>query len=542
MEMNFSLIWGLAIMAYERTLISDDTPFDQWAEADASAGRQTMPIVEGHGILSADEIAGMNLFFTNTIGERGNCSTCHQGPVFSTATFPFTEEEESGEFPEQEQLVERMRMGDGVHFAENLLQFFVQGEGTVGGYTLSGRAGSWSLPNRYPATVGGEFSVNGCERRVHSYLMDQDLPIPSFTGPPTRDAVFVLQGGDGCSDWLQITLIEGGPGADFATVQEIAPIVKAPPQTAPSPIPSFIGPPVSGPIDGDFTLNSPTLYDTAFYNIGVRPTEEDPGVGADDGFGNPLSFTKQWLNSLLGTPTADDMPFQLARVQLPFSFYADAVFYPGGFAGAEWPDIGFFPCDPPIPGASPAGGFGACTFGVVEGLGQEAFPKPPSELGYPISSFSMFQYEAIENTATGVDGAFKTSGLRNVELTGPYFHNGGQLTLDQVVDFYNRGGDFAIENIGNLSPNIHPLGLDETQRGQIVAFLKALTDERVRCEQAPFDHPEIRIAAGARGYGSDVTEDKKNRGQSKDQIELIPQVGAAGRPGSYLPCLEGFLE
>ena len=42
-------------------------------------------------------------------------------------------------------------------------------------------------------------------------------------------------------------------------------------------------------------------------------------------------------------------------------------------------------------------------------------------------------------------------------LTAPFFHNGGQLTLEQVVEFYNRGGDFAIENLGDLAPNIHPL-------------------------------------------------------------------------------------
>jgi len=44
------------------------------------------------------------------------------------------------------------------------------------------------------------------------------------------------------------------------------------------------------------------------------------------------------------------------------------------------------------------------------------------------------------------DGAFKAPQLRNVELTGPYFHNGGTLTLRQVVDFYTRGGDFPITN------------------------------------------------------------------------------------------------
>ena len=41
-----------------------------------------------------------------------------------------------------------------------------------------------------------------------------------------------------------------------------------------------------------------------------------------------------------------------------------------------------------------------------------------------------------------VDGAFKTPSLRNVELTGPYFHNGGASTLMQVVEFYARGGNF----------------------------------------------------------------------------------------------------
>ena len=40
-----------------------------------------------------------------------------------------------------------------------------------------------------------------------------------------------------------------------------------------------------------------------------------------------------------------------------------------------------------------------------------------------------------------VDGSFKTPTLRNVELTGPYFHNGSYATLEQVVEFYNRGGN-----------------------------------------------------------------------------------------------------
>lgn len=85
-------------------------------------------------------------------------------------------------------------------------------------------------------------------------------------------------------------------------------------------------------------------------------------------------------------------------------------------------------------------------------------------------------------------GKFKTPTLRNVELTGPYFHNGRYLTLRQVVDFYNRGGDVAN---ANLHSQIRPLGLTVTERDALVDFLLALTDERVRFERAPFDRPSL---------------------------------------------------
>ena len=44
-------------------------------------------------------------------------------------------------------------------------------------------------------------------------------------------------------------------------------------------------------------------------------------------------------------------------------------------------------------------------------------------------------------------GSAKVPGLRNLELTGPYFHNGGKVTLRQVINFYAHGGDFPITNV-----------------------------------------------------------------------------------------------
>ena len=107
---------------------------------------------------------------------------------------------------------------------------------------------------------------------------------------------------------------------------------------------------------------------------------------------------------------------------------------------------------------------------------------------------------------------FKTPTLRNIELTGPYFHNGGQATLAQVVEFYNRGADFA----GNLtSSQIRPLGLSSGEKADLVSFLLSLTDNRVRNRKGPFDGPEICVPIDGLSDGVSNTR-------------CIPAVGAAG--------------
>lgn len=105
-----------------------------------------------------------------------------------------------------------------------------------------------------------------------------------------------------------------------------------------------------------------------------------------------------------------------------------------------------------------------------------------------------------ENLPVNANGLFKVPGLRNVELTAPYFHNGSMMTLEQVIDFYVRGGNFPWTNIDDIDPIIgNGIALmqgKEEMRADLVAFLKSLTDERVRNESAPFDHPEIFIPEG----------------------------------------------
>ncbi|HQU31272.1 MAG TPA: cytochrome c peroxidase [Candidatus Brocadia sapporoensis] len=70
-------------------------------------------------------------------------------------------------------------------------------------------------------------------------------------------------------------------------------------------------------------------------------------------------------------------------------------------------------------------------------------------------------------------GAFKTSGLRNIALTAPYMHDGSELALESVIEFYNKGG---VSN-PNLDGGIRPLNLTEDEKKDLVEFMKSLTSD-----------------------------------------------------------------
>jgi len=74
-------------------------------------------------------------------------------------------------------------------------------------------------------------------------------------------------------------------------------------------------------------------------------------------------------------------------------------------------------------------------------------------------------------------GAFKTPTLRNIDLTAPYMHDGSLKTLEEVVDHYDRGGASSDnETITHfLSGGIRPLKLSDSEKKELVAFLKTLT-------------------------------------------------------------------
>ncbi|MBZ0111912.1 MAG: hypothetical protein K8J08_05600 [Thermoanaerobaculia bacterium] len=94
-------------------------------------------------------------------------------------------------------------------------------------------------------------------------------------------------------------------------------------------------------------------------------------------------------------------------------------------------------------------------------------------------------------------GKMKTPGLRNVALRAPYMHNGRFETLEEVIDFYDRGGDFPGGTVipgsgGELYPpnELVALGLTPQDKADLLAFLtRPLTDPRLVEGLPPFDRP-----------------------------------------------------
>lgn len=227
-----------------------------------------------------------------------------------------------------------------------------------------------------------------------------------------------------------------------------------------------------------------SFYDGSFYNIGVNYTVTDNGVGNTDPWGNPLSYTRQLLSGKI----FDNFKANLCTTEVvPFAFTRT--------------------CD-------------------------------------PATQLAQAQANAAKQRVS-LDGAMETPTLRNIGLTPPYFHNGSVKTLAELVDVYDRGGNsrgplgrdttgsgplgrpLGQENLvaayrtgSNLPPDVVRLGLTSTEATQLVAFLLALTDNRVACDQPPFDHPSLPIPAPD-GTGIQF---------------LLPAVGLSGLPGIGRTC------
>lgn len=253
------------------------------------------------------------------------------------------------------------------------------------------------------------------------------------------------------------------------------------------------------------------FYDTGFASTGVAKETSDIGLGGVDDFGNPLSFSLQYLQYLAGntirvvdsdvsTVRACDFQEEFALNFQPL-YRATSLFTPGD--GIQ-----------PQPQA---------TDNCYLPAGSNAF-LPTTE-----AALTELNNPNTTKMTAEVNASFKIPSLRNVELTGPYMHNGSMATLQQVIEFYTRGGNFNndAKQITRVF-QLHNLQFSAQNRADLVAFLKTLTDDRVRYEQAPFDHPEIFIPHGHEGDQVFVTAYESYPNQARDEFLAIPAVGASG--------------
>jgi cytochrome c peroxidase len=132
---------------------------------------------------------------------------------------------------------------------------------------------------------------------------------------------------------------------------------------------------------------------------------------------------------------------------------------------------------------SPQGGCAACH-------GTETFTAP-NEKNNGLDMVTVDRGFGAVTGNTAMDATFKSTSLKNVELTAPYMHDGRFNTLEEVVEHYSTG----VKNHPNLSPQLklpngqpRLLNLNQQDKAALVAFLKTLTDPTIATD-VKFSNP-----------------------------------------------------
>jgi cytochrome c peroxidase len=556
MEGNFSLFWGLSLDLWVQVLVPDDTPFDQFLDEnpdafmslgesgepglvadmplctsatqrscvrevglfkrDSNVACTTPGVTNCAGtrapgssapdpLLGLDLFEGSNLSLKNPNFRSARCGECHALPTLTDHTIAFTHKAQIRDF--------------------------------VGEFLVPGVESSIEPLGRLRVISGfmleaemNENGQDGVERRI----INQSIAPNPTDGLAYPDGVFNPDGSAG----------------NFGTT------------------------------DARYTGAGAAYFDNGVYNIGVRPIGEDIGRGGDDAFGWPLSLAALMLKNVGGPdfePNAPPNPITgepgsgsgalttftcLSNPCDPVLDQTGGLFgetsqdqqINPGFSGDDVVTPLLPPYLAPFANAINVGdappemdevfsGLNTLTdIAMLEGFLDTLGPfNPAGVLPESLNSADGAQMGTwpVVNRV-GRMGSFKAPQLRNVELTGPYFHNGGMLTLRQVVDFYSRGGDFPVTNAAHRDFNILnqtlevQSNLSEAEKVALVDFLLTLTDERVAHEQAPFDRPEFFVPLDGTAPENDFGRPGFEANLANGMFLHLPAVGAGGRAAAGL--------
>ena len=117
------------------------------------------------------------------------------------------------------------------------------------------------------------------------------------------------------------------------------------------------------------------------------------------------------------------------------------------------------------------------------------------------------RYEVTHNAADR--GSYRTPTLRNIALTAPYMHDGSLATLEQVIEFYERGG----KDNPDKDALLKPLHLSTGEKRDLLAFLRALTGDNAT---------SLAIQARAAASGGNTIESVRD--------QAIEERGPLGKP------------
>ncbi|MFZ9888157.1 MAG: hypothetical protein ACO3JL_11700, partial [Myxococcota bacterium] len=448
LEWNFSLFFGLAVQAYEATLVSDQTIVDLLAGG-VARGLVTLgqgprrQIVETTG-LSLDACIRA---LSGTQGQR----------VVDQATQLCTD-----------------------HYAR-----FIH-PGAVTG-SQSGIAPE-PLPPGTP--IGGCVDPLSCEGSPHAdaarlALVNIERGLDRF-----------FAGATGCAECHFNPEFTGATVAALTGFGALAPVDAPPGQLRREAGPALLE-------RMDTFLGGAAVYDSGFYNIGMRPTSDDVALGASEN-GAPLSYAALVEAITLasqGDPIAPGLD-------------ADVI-----AAIAEELASGtlLLPTAPNDLTPRPFHIAVACAPGLVGNGAGDAQNNPAPQCVQSV----------VPGERLSRNGAFKTPGLRNLAFTGPYFHHGAKRDLRQVIESYKTAGHFPLLNGHNLDAGMREFQLGEADEAALVELLETgLTDWRVAFETDKFDHPELCLP-----HGHD-----ENTG-----VTRLVSVPAVGREGGAAP-LQTFAE
>jgi cytochrome c peroxidase len=464
MEANMSLFFGLAVHAWGAMLIPDDTPFDRFMDRNPDAF-----VAFGE----ANENA--------LVIDLPRCGQAIPGQPLNQGTACFTE---VGNFKRDQQVYGkfdcpgpegptncRLINAGGTRAAGSVdplmgMDFFLGSNVSLKNPNYNtlrcGECHAGSTLTDHTFEVSNQLSFNDWAQEFSIGTPGTEI-FPEPLGRSRVIAGFALEAeiNGSAQDAVERNI------ADFCTIE---------------PCQDVYGEAVPGGVHGGFPQGQ-ALFDNGVYNIGVTPIGDDVSRGGTDAFGWPLSLTRLAFKNLCGvdytpggdgtTPSATDDFAQPAYPGNVCPTFDPSIDTTGGGVFEETaqdqglnPGFEEEPGDPQLPAYL---ALWASNINVGDEVQQDevfvgvnTVMREPMKEGF-IDSFGPFNPSAIVgenmNMATGdqmatwpnvnrvnVQGSFKAPPLRNVELTNPYFHDGGNLTLRQQLDFYVRGGNFALTN------------------------------------------------------------------------------------------------